>query len=384
MIELNILEKLREGYIPDNGEIYNSFAVANAKLEVYKNVVCSISGGSDSDIMMDILCRINKDRVTFVFFDTGLEYEATREHLKELEKKYKVEIKKIKAKVPIPITCKKIGQPFLSKQVSENMNRLQKHNFKWEDEDFEVLLNRYCKKATGELEDYLYEELRKKNEINGYKPNFKKYSYTRYGWFSGCVAALMWWCNEYESGENCESKFNINYNKGLKEFIIENNPDFPISKECCKNAKKEPVNEFINNNNFDLNCYGVRKAEGGTRSTGYKNCFSDNSEKDKVDEYRPIYWYKALTKRIYENHFNITHSKCYTQYGLKRTGCAGCPYNKDFEEELKVMEKYEPKLFKAVNNIFKESYKYTRAYNEYKKKFFKNSSDVLEGQLCMF
>ena len=29
------------------------------------------------------------------------------------------------------------------------------------------------------------------------------------------------------------------------------------------------------------------------------------------------------------------------------------------------MKKYEPKLYKAVNNIFKDSYEYTRKYREF-------------------
>ena len=56
---------------------------------------------------------------------------------------------------------------------------------------------------------------------------------------------------------------------------------------------------------------------------------------------------------------------------MKRSGCAGCPYGRDFEEELKIIEKYEPKLFKAVNNIFGDSYEYTRKYRE----FFKIKSE---------
>ena len=44
------------------------------------------------------------------------------------------------------------------------------------------------------------------------------------------------------------------------------------------------------------------------------------------------------------------------EYGLKRTGCAGCPYGRNFEEELEIMQQHEPKLFKAVNFVFKDSY----------------------------
>ena len=58
----------------------------------------------------------------------------------------------------------------------------------------------------------------------------------------------------------------------------------------------------------------------------------------------------------------------YTEYGLKRTGCCGCPYGKDNSFELKVLEEHEPKLYKAVSNIFKDSYEYTKLYQEFKNK----------------
>ena len=60
--------------------------------------------------------------------------------------------------------------------------------------------------------------------------------------------------------------------------------------------------------------------------------------------------------------YHIVNSRCYSEYGLKRTGCAGCPYSKNFEEELEAMQQHEPQLYKAVNNIFSDSYKYTRKY----------------------
>ena len=110
----------------------------------------------------------------------------------------------------------------------------------------------------------------------------------------------------------------------------------------------------------------MRKAEGGVRSTAYKNCFDDNGS--MCDNYRPLFWYKDSDKKDYENFYDIEHSECYSLYGLKRTGCAGCPFGRDFEFELSVIEKYEPRLFVAVNNIFGNSYEYTRKYREFYKK----------------
>lgn len=301
--------------------IADSFVITDSKIKRYDNIVCSISGGSDSDIMLDICTKLDPDKkITYVWFNTGLEYQATKDHLKFLEKKYGIEIKVINAVKPIPTTCREYGQPFLAKKISDYIQRLQKYNFKWEDKPFEELLKEYPR----------------------------------------CKSALRWWCNRW--GE--DSRFNISRTKYLKEYIIANPPDFKISPQCCDYAKKKPVHKFISDNEVELNLYGVRKAEGGARSTAYKNCFTANDR--GTDEYRPIFWYLNETKTKYEEAYGVTHSDCYSVYGLDRTGCAGCPFGKNFEYELEIIEKYEPKLFKAVNNIFGKSYEYTRGYYKFR------------------
>lgn len=149
----------------------------------------------------------------------------------------------------------------------------------------------------------------------------------------------------------------------MKEFLIKNHPYFNISDKCCKYAKKYVISSLIKNKNYDLNITGIRKAEGGVRSSAYSNCFLEND--NGCDYYMPIFWYKNEDKKEYQEHYNIENSKCYTEYRLIRTGCSGCPFGRDFEQELEIIQKYEPKLFVAVNNIFKDSYEYTRRYKEF-------------------
>lgn len=91
-----------------------------------------------------------------------------------------------------------------------------------------------------------------------------------------------------------------------------------------------------------------------------------DSNKGKADRYYPCFWWTDEDKSAFEQVYNITHSDAYTVYGFKRTGCAGCPFNSKFEEELKVLHKYEPKLATAVEHIFAPSYEYTRAYRKFK------------------
>lgn len=66
---------------------------AYSRCSKYNKILVAISGGSDSDDMLDLLLKVcNKEKLTFVFFDTGIEYDATKKHLDYLEKKYDIKI----------------------------------------------------------------------------------------------------------------------------------------------------------------------------------------------------------------------------------------------------------------------------------------------------
>lgn len=290
-----------------------------------KNVCCSVSGGADSDILIDLCERAEPHFVSYVFFDTGIEYQATKEHLDWLEQKYGIEIHREKAKVPVPLGNKKYGVPFLSKNVSAMIYRLQRHDFQWENDTFENLCIKYPK----------------------------------------CTAALRWWTNNWNSSTGV-NLFNINRNSWLKEFLIKNPPNFAISDKCCMGAKKNTADNYIKNNRCDLMIMGVRKAEGGQRAAAYKDQIFLNSHY-KIDFFIPIFYFTDTDRLEYEREFNIVHSKCYTLYGLKRTGCAGCPYGREYHGEKNLIETFEPKLSKAIENMWGEVYEYTNKYHEFQK-----------------
>ena len=134
----------------NNYTIYTSMCKAQRILMRSYDAVCSISGGSDSDIVLDLIHKVDEDgKVKYFWIDTGLEYSATKENLDFLEQKYGITIERVKPDKPIPTCVKEYGVPFLSKYVSEQMMRLQAHGFQWEDEPLEVLLQKYprCKTA---------------------------------------------------------------------------------------------------------------------------------------------------------------------------------------------------------------------------------------------
>lgn len=311
----------------------------------HNNIACSISGGADSDIMLDIVSKLDLDKkVHYVFFDTGIEMVATKKHLDYLENRYGIKIEHIKHDTPIPVAVKKYGYPFLSKKFSDYIERLQKHNFQWEDGTFEELDKKY--------------------------PN--------------CQTALRWWCNAW--GE--KSSANIERAPYLKEFMMQNPPTFHISPKCCDYGKKKPADMAAKKYDVDLTLIGVRKAEWGARAMAYKTCLVDG--KHGLQHF-PLFWFKDEDKKAYEDACNIVHSDAYTVYGCKRTGCAGCPFASRFEDELKMLQEHEPNLYKAVCNIFGPSYEYTRAYREFRDKKKeeakeeKKKKDLEEsGQISMY
>lgn len=184
--------------IPNNDVIKDAFYKAESVINNHQNVLVAISGGSDSDIILDIVEKVRKPstKVTYVFYHTGLEYEATKKHIKWLEEKYDVKIQRINADVPIPKCAKEYGQPFLSKMVSDRIYRLQRHGFQWEDEPFEELYKKYPK----------------------------------------CKSALWWWCG---CGTLATS---IERNKYLKEFIMSSPPHLKFLTSVVIMQKRNPQN----------------------------------------------------------------------------------------------------------------------------------------------
>lgn len=317
-----------DGIISENRSvILDAASKAKNYIELHTRPVCAISGGSDSDIMIDIILKFDPERKTkFVFFNTGIEMLPTKKHIPYLESKYGIVIEEHRPEMTVPASVHKYGQPFVSKNISEMIQRLQAHNFAWEDGSFEELWEKYPR----------------------------------------CKCALKWWCNMHppmKCGD--ESKLNINRHKGLKEFLMTYPPQFKISNKCCYYAKKKLGHQYYKDNKSDLNITGVRKAEGGVRADAYTSCFSQSK---LGDEYRPLFWFSDKDKKAYKDHFGIEYSECYTTYGLTRTGCAGCPFGRDYEQELEILKTFEPELYKAVTYIFKDSYEYTQLFKEFRKR----------------
>lgn len=283
----------------------------------HERICISVSGGSDSDCIVHLVCTYFPeflDKCKFVFVNTGLEYDATKRHLCDLEKRYGIEIDKIRGK-SVVTACRKFGFPILNKAKAKSINQ--------------------------------YLRGTPKGEYLVFRADGAMYSFKQ---------------SERE----------------LARYLKENG--IMVSSKCCDISKKEPLYKYIGENSTDLNVSGERKAEGGQRATAHKSCFAEGIH--GIDKYMPLWWWSDETKRIFKKTEGIRYSDCYEVWGMKRTGCVGCPFGKDTAHELELMYQYEPKLFKAVMAVFGQAYELTDRFNCRRKKCLPDSFQMtLTGEV---
>jgi 3'-phosphoadenosine 5'-phosphosulfate sulfotransferase (PAPS reductase)/FAD synthetase len=317
---LNLLDNA-----PINQNITKYLLVTRQKLSQFERIVLSYSGGSDSDTILDIVELIKPNdcgEIRYVFFDTGLEWDATLRHLEEVEARYGVSIEVKKPKKTIPAACKEHGVPFISKDVSEKLERLQLHDFNWSVSSEDATTND-C---------------------------------------GSCKSSLDWFY-----GRLGKKRISILHYKRLKDFLTYNPPAIKISDKCCLYAKKNIADEYNKEFRADLSINGMRQAEGGRRIGAVKNCFTLPSDEKAYAEYRPLWFWTDADKAAYKTWRGLKYSDCYEVWGFMRTGCVGCPCSSACLKQLKIAELYEPNKVKAAFAVFGKSYEYREKYNYFKK-----------------
>lgn len=313
------------------------------RLRQHPKAVCSYSGGSDSDLLIDLIENARKmlpslAPVKYVFFNTGLEMKATRDHVKATAEKYGVEIEEIRPKVNIVNAARLYGIPFVSKIMSGGLEEWQKKQVPLSiAEEYEEAEDKAAKR----------QELRER--------------------YPKCESLINFLCCCNAAGEpRPDIQLVINSSKYMRDFIGEYPPDFKISARCCDYCKKQVAHSV--QKDYEMVITGERRDEGGMRSVPRKDntalCFTETA--DGKYRLRPLYYVSDDDKRWYKENYGLRYSDAYEVYGLKRTGCCGCPISYRAVEDLEMIGKYEPNITKAAWNIFGKSYLYRQKYNAYK------------------
>ena len=331
-------------------------------LTQHPKAICSYSGGADSDILIDVIERTREifslPPVKYAFFNTGLEMQATKDHVRATSEKYGVEIETFRPKVNIVTASRKYGIPFVSKIMSAGLSEWQKKGIPL---------------SIAEEYDQAEDKAAKRKELKERYP--------------GCESVINFLCCYNSAGEPRPNiQLVINSSKYMRDFIGECPPDFQISAKCCDYCKKQLAHSV--QKDYDMIITGERRAEGGMRSVPRKDntalCFTETSSGQY--RLRPLYYVTDADKAWYKDYYGIRYSDAYEVYGLTRTGCCGCPISYKAVEDLEKIRPFEPNVVKAAWNIFGKSYEYRAKYNDYKKKRMeeesrkKRSSDI-PGQM---
>lgn len=328
-------------------------------LKEHPNAICSYSGGADSDIMIDVIEKarhlFNLPPVKYVFFNTGLEMKATKDHVKRTAEKYGVDIIEVRPQINIVQATRKHGIPFVSKIMSQGLSEWQKKGVPLSVADeYEQAEDKHAKRM----------ELKRR--------------------YPGCESLINFLCCCNAEGEPRPNiQLVINSSKYMRDFIAEYPPDFQISAKCCDYCKKHVAHRV--QKDYEMIITGERRDEGGMRSVPRKDntalCFTETASGQF--RLRPLYYVSDKDKEWYKNYYHIRYSDAYEVYGLTRTGCCGCPISYKAIDDLELIRPHEPNVVKAAWNIFGKSYLYRQKYNEYKRDRM-NAEAQIEGQMTIF
>lgn len=141
-------------------------------------------------------------------------------------------------------------------------------------------------------------------------------------------------------------------------------PDFKIkvSDKCCYKLKKEIAEKWAKENNRTITITGVRKDEKGLRQSmqGCAVFYDDNCK--QLKKFHPLFPVddNFINEFIRQNKIELCELY-YPPYNFKRTGCKGCPYSLDLQNQLYIMAVYFPEERKQCELIW------GKVYNEYRR-----------------
>lgn len=265
-----------------------------------ENCCISFSGGKDSTVLSRIVDEaLPGNSIPRVYANTGIELNMIRDFVFKLaESDSRVEI--IKPQVPIIPTLEEYGYPFKSKEHSQRFREFK--NSKEQLKHVERYLGRY--KRPNESEEVM-----------------KRYM---------CPKALMYQFTD-EFKEN-----------GLN-----------ISDMCCKKMKEEPLRNWQVKNHRLLTMTGIMKEEGGRRNNA--PCLS--SKPHGIVNFNPMSVVSKDFEEWFIAEYDVQICDIYRPpYNFPRTGCKGCPFNKDIQKELDVLETYFPEEKAQCEIIWKPVY----------------------------
>lgn len=174
---------------------------------------------------------------------------------------------------------------------------------------------------------------------------------------------------DYKQGGRAPNVLKYKNNAGMryccpKILLYQFNDDFniKISHKCCLYLKKKPAHNWAKQNGKTIILTGMRKDEGGQRKN-IKGCVLTD-KKGRLKRFHPLLVVNDDFEDWFIDQYNIELCKLYyPPYNFKRTGCKGCPFNLDLQQQLDVMKNLLPNEYKQCEVIWKPVYDEYRRIN---------------------
>ena len=263
------------------------------------NFYVSFSGGKDSTVLHYLIDEaLPNNKIPRVYINTGIEYNDILKFVKEMQKSDE-RIQIVNSNVHIPSMLKQKGYPFKSKEHAHKLAIYQRAGM------------------TKAIQRYV-DGLREDDSLSRF----------------ACPKALIY---------QFSNEFGLN-----------------VSDKCCDELKKKTAHRYEKKSGRNISIIGLRMDEGGQRAN-QKGCVVFDSKK-QLKKFKPLNpvtddwmdWYIESRKiklcRLYYEPFNF-----------KRTGCKGCPFALDLQDQLETMERLLPGERKQCEILWKP------VYDEYRK-----------------
>lgn len=266
---------------------------AEGRYRLSENGYLSFSGGKDSTVLHHLLdMALPGNEIPRVYIDTGIEYADIRAFVMGLAAKDPRFVIVRPAK-PIKKVLETYGYPFKSKEHSLRVDQFNK----------------------GANANYI------KKYLSGYEKDGKPSTFV-------CPKCLLY---------QFEERGKYNY-----------------SNLCCQKLKKEPAHAWEKANGKKIAITGMRSEEGGNRKR--LGCVISDG-KGGIKRFHPLIKVTEPFEDWFIERERIELCRLYLPpFNFKRTGCKGCPFSLDLQEQITIMEKYLPAERKQCEAIWKPVY----------------------------
>lgn len=299
----------------------------NEQYNLEENAFLSFSGGKDTMVVHKLIdLALPGNKIPRVYLNTGIEYQLIRKFVKKLSESDS-RIVMLNPKVNIKKTLTENGYPFKSKEFAQKLMIYQNNQ----------------DSVDSVLKEYREHPERRDELLFSDKAGMGVVSYL-----------LGLTINKTQHKINNSPQFKCPDRLSYLFSNDENKTTVKISDRCCYFMKEKPLLDWSRENNRGTTILGLMRAEGGRRALSQCTVFDKN---DKLRRFSPL----AVVSKEWEEEFikrnNVELSPIYyPPYNFPRTGCKGCPFALNLQEQLTTLYKLLPSEYKQCLILWKPIY----------------------------